>query len=411
MGLQKPRLDFYFKLALAAYTAAQLGSFAFTSASVPNNPELQEAMAWTRELGLGMDQVFPAMFASACGVVLAFVLVFAVQETVEWRRFLNPDSMCWQCLWLSISFFAQTVATAGFVPITRTLARSGDCTHDAATGLYWLDALNGTEAAPVPESSKLRCFTVEHWMRYAGPGLLLFTLFVALSARLMRAGGELGQLEFSWTSPCSWAGDGKKADTYRHPLCARDSTHEMLTVATKCVAVLASTFLGSIYPTVVAIVFVAMGMMMLGVTLWVPPYFGEAGGSPAVKSCADRARVLRSRANRLRCAVDVALLWTFACMLAACLVQRKGADSSVMLRVLPACTAVFLAGGYFLPSFVRCCHRRQAGVPHQPAGGREGEDEGAYEHKSPQSRWRGCGRCWRRQQVGAVQRGQVYQRV
>ena len=366
MGLRKPQLDFYFRLALAVYTAAQLGSFAFTSASVPDSPELQEAMAWTRELGLGVDQVFPAMFASTCGIVVVFVLILSTQETMEWRKFLNPQKSSWQYLWIGVSVFVQVVATAGFIPITRTLARSGDCTRDDATGLYWLDALNGTDADPVPEATKLQCFTIEHWTRYAGPGLVLFVLFVVLSARLMRAGGELGKLEFSWANPFSWAGDSKQAAAHQHALSARDSAHETLTVASKCVAVLASTFLGTIYPTLVAAIFVAVGMVMVGVTLRVPPYFGtgEADASPILESCAGRMRVLESRANRMRCAVDMALLWTFVCMLAACLMQRDGDASSMMLRVLPACTVVFLATGYWLPSCVRGCRRREQVAVH-----------------------------------------------
>ena len=137
-------------------------------------------------------------------------------------------------------------------------------------------------------------------------------------------------------------------------------------MASKCVAVLASTFLGTIYPTLVAAIFVAVGMVMVGVTLRVPPYFGtgEADASPIIEGCADWTRVLESRANRMRCAMDMALLWTFVCMLAACLMQRDGDASSMMLRVLPACTVVFLATGYWLPSCVRGCRRREQVAVH-----------------------------------------------
>lgn len=367
MGLQKPRLDFYVKATVAAYTTLQLASFAFSEATIPSSPELQEAFAWTRELGLGSDRVFPIMFASACSVVVALVLVFAAQEQVEWQKFLNPQNNKWQYLWLGISLFAQTMATVAFIPLCRTLARSGDCTIDEATGRYWLDALNGTETAPTPESTKLECFTAAHLTRYAGPGFVLSVLFTVLSARLIRAGGELGNIEMALANPLACASDGRKVAAHEHALSACSLKHDMFSLFSKTVAVLASTYFGTRHPTVVAGVFVGVGLATLGVTLRFPPYFGRHDGSPA----------LRSGANRVRCAVDLGLLWVFVCMLAACLVQSDdggsasadgsddGASDDVMLRVLPACVVVFLVGGYWLPS-VRCCARQRVGVTQEP---------------------------------------------
>ena len=154
MGLRKPWLDFHIKVAVAIYTAVQFGSFAFNDATVPTHPELQDTLAWTRELGMGTG-IFSLMFLTACSMVAIFLLVMIVQEMIEWRMFLHPKNDGWQKLWLGASIFAQTMATVGFIPLCRTLVRSGDCTIDESTGLYWLDALNGTKLNPVPEADKL----------------------------------------------------------------------------------------------------------------------------------------------------------------------------------------------------------------------------------------------------------------
>ena len=124
------------------------------------------------------------MFATAVVVVLLFLLAFSVQESLEFRKFVEPDKGWLQKLWLVTSTYVQTAATALFVPLCRTLARSGDCTYDDVTGRSWLDALNNT-------SSAIECFSAYHWLVYAGPGLILFVLFVSQSVRLMRAGAEL----------------------------------------------------------------------------------------------------------------------------------------------------------------------------------------------------------------------------
>ena len=145
MQLTKPMLDFRFKAVLLTYTTVQLASFGFNEATVPENKELHEALAWTRELGVSAEGLFPAMFASACGVVIVFIVVMLTQEAVEWKKFTQPNSKAWKYLWLAMSIFTQLMATALFVPVCRTLVRAGDCTHDRETGRWWLDAMAVSE--------------------------------------------------------------------------------------------------------------------------------------------------------------------------------------------------------------------------------------------------------------------------
>ena len=97
----------------------------------------------------------------------------------------------------------------------------------------------------------MECFRGIHWL-YVGIGSTLFLVYVGLSARLMRAGGELQNIEVVWYNPLNWRGDSKKRMPYKHALSVSMNEHAMGTVAIKTVAVLSTTFLGTMHPTAVA---------------------------------------------------------------------------------------------------------------------------------------------------------------
>ena len=98
----------------------------------------------------------------------------------------------------------------------------------------------------------MECFRGIHWL-YVGSGSTLFLVYVGLSARLMRAGGELQNIEVV-CNPFNWRGDSKKRMPYKHALSVATNEHAMGTVAIKTVAVLSTTFLGTMHPTAVATV-------------------------------------------------------------------------------------------------------------------------------------------------------------
>lgn len=79
-------------------------------------------------------------------------------------------------------------------------------------------------------------------------------LFVAISARLMRVGGELQNIEIRFRNPLDCRGDCRKIMPYQHRLSTVNTEHASGTVAIKTVAVLAHTYMGTNYPTVVAVV-------------------------------------------------------------------------------------------------------------------------------------------------------------
>ena len=130
----KPRLDYTVKAAKELVTTAQLASFGFTAASVPEQKELREAMEWVRHLGISTEGLFPPMFAAACVAVVLFAVIAVVQESVEAWKFVRPQSKALKFLWLAMSAYSEAISTVCFVPLCQMLARAGDCTYDRGFG-------------------------------------------------------------------------------------------------------------------------------------------------------------------------------------------------------------------------------------------------------------------------------------
>ena len=74
---------------------------------------------------------------------------------------------------------------------------------------------------------------------------------------------------------------------------------------------------------------VVLGVLLLGVTLKYPPYFGRGGadesGTSVRKSDKRKSKrwYQRTGANRLRVAIDLGVLWTYICALVAILLHTN----------------------------------------------------------------------------------------
>ena len=98
----------------------------------------------------------------------------------------------------------------------------------------------------------LECFQGLHWL-YLIPGCILFVVFVGFSARLIRVGGELKNVELT-KNIFDWRGDSRKLSAYKHALSARSTTLACGTVTIKTVTVLATIYFGTVDPVTVATV-------------------------------------------------------------------------------------------------------------------------------------------------------------
>jgi len=84
---------------------------------------------------------------------------------------------------------------------------------------------------------------------------------------------------------------------------------------------------------------VVLGVLLLGVTLKYPPYFGRGGadesGTSVRKSDKRKSDKRKSKrwyqrtgANRLRVAIDLGVLWTYICALVAILLHTNTSNES-----------------------------------------------------------------------------------
>ena len=94
---------------------------------------------------------------------------------------------------------------------------------------------------------------------------------------------------------------------------------------------------------------------MLGTTLTHPPYFANGGSD-------EEGSTWQSTANRLRCAVDSATLWIYACSLAAAVLASDGAAGVFSRTSLGCCRHLELINVLFLCRWLGRFRRRSSGV-------------------------------------------------
>ena len=75
---------------------------------------------------------------------------------------------------------------------------------------------------------------------------------------------------------------------------------------------------------------VVLGVLLLGVTLKYPPYFGRGGTDESDTADENNSKrwYQRSGANRLRVAIDLAVLWTYICALVAVVAHTSSTSTS-----------------------------------------------------------------------------------
>jgi hypothetical protein len=120
----------------------------------------------------------------------------------------------------------------------------------------------------------------------------------------------------------------------------------------KCIAVLVTTFFGSKHPISVMAFMIGASLSLFLLTLRWPPFFGPGGRIDGVD-------VLTSRPNRVRCAIDLALVHCFACAFLAVMTQSHWRSQCVvdpnviMMRVFPATLPLVLLFSYrVVPTFM-----------------------------------------------------------
>ena len=288
------------RLAVMVFTALQFASFAFTPQTLPTvSQEFRDAVGFMQNIVLlSSADMFAASFVATQGCVGALLAVMLVQESVEFAKFRSPERKAWQFLWLALSGFAGVCVTVFFVPITKMLLRAVDCTR--VDGAWSLDALQ-PEAGAAPGSGSgsldgggggdgggMECWAGEHWV-YVLSATMAFAVYVAISLRLLRVGGELGSLEVR-RNVFDWSGDAQRKLPREHPLSFQNPTHGTVTSAGKLLVVAAQVLFGTNHPAKTMAFMLCVFAGLCAASFRYPPYYGAL-------------------ANRGRHFLDFAVLW------------------------------------------------------------------------------------------------------
>ena len=153
--------------------------------------------------------------------VLLLLIIYMVQDSVEWKNFLNPHNRLWSVLYGAMSGFCMLVTLVGFIPIITICTRAVDCTRcPSCTDFLWFedvkfkDPSNTTTAcitgfpamcgnlttSPsncvlfLDGDSRIRCWSLEHIFKVIVPAVVLFVVYIPIALRFIRVRGELHAL-------------------------------------------------------------------------------------------------------------------------------------------------------------------------------------------------------------------------
>ena len=152
--------------------------------------------------------------------VLLLVIIYGVQNHVEWKTFLYPDNRVWSLLYGAMSGFCMLVTLCGFIPITLIITRAIDCTRCPSCKNYlflpdveWVNnsntnatcetgfpALCGNRTSNLgcvlflDADSRIQCWGAQHFLQVILPAIILFLAYMPIALRFIRVRGELQAL-------------------------------------------------------------------------------------------------------------------------------------------------------------------------------------------------------------------------
>ena len=264
--------------------------------------------------------IFAWLIWACAGLVGALVLVVLLCDLLKRCAFIRQRAKRYVVLLGLFGVFAQFVTQPAFIPVLHTLARSLHCRYEDDSTWRWMlsSAATGNSSNATlggsPDDDWSECWAGEH-LYIAPVGGLCLILYVALSIRLLRVGGELKLLNVRLGHLCSvrqWCSEDERLDMpHRHPFSMRNPRHRLLMMLLKACAVLGLMFLSEDWPQRFYGSLTAVSFLLLWLSLLRrrAPYHGE-------------------RANRLRAALDFALLATFGGALVVLLLREAALNDA-----------------------------------------------------------------------------------
>ena len=110
-------LQYATALGFLAIDVGQVLAFGFAASTPPSLAPVAQELEHLQDFGL--DAVsYRLVFGAALSIVAASVVVFFVQEHVEVRAFVEPESR-FPLLFLAMGGFLSTLAGPGFMPVLK----------------------------------------------------------------------------------------------------------------------------------------------------------------------------------------------------------------------------------------------------------------------------------------------------
>eukprot|EP00854_Cymbomonas_tetramitiformis_P003570 gene3570-4498_t len=292
-----PWFTLYGSILTLAVTAIQLFTYAFQPASTPESYEtLVETL---RDLNKLEHVSISTQALLWLGVLLVaiFWAIILIQEAVEWRKFMHPDSQISSLTFTAFDILCQLYSGVLYFPLLELFASMTDCIHDS----------EGSGRIVLAADRQVECWTSGrsgHLIAYALPSAAAAAIYVPMVYRFLRVRKNLSALE-GCVNPLDMRKD--LVDTPHledrppaHPLEPVDVLQETGLVFLKSVVLLANVFLTK-YANVTALITLVVGVQLVWLTTFRPAY---SNGTANIAHLAVNGGVCYTYLVGALCAVD-----------------------------------------------------------------------------------------------------------
>ncbi|GMH97248.1 hypothetical protein TrVE_jg6322 [Triparma verrucosa] len=213
----------------------------------------------------GFNYLF--VFVGCCSIVTSFLIAFVVQEWVEFKKFMEPNSKALHALWGFLSalceacsgFFAVPILTyllkmlkceerAGELYVVATLAEAetgNDDDDDAGMGEATIDLSGGLSG----DYDEIICWQGDHLV-YTVLALFACALYLPMAVRFIRVDKKLDCIEAK-TNFFDWKSDTVMLEERHHAFSLIDTTAERASFMVGVLLTTVSTFVDSDFAGVV----------------------------------------------------------------------------------------------------------------------------------------------------------------
>jgi len=250
---------------------AQRCSFAFKIIQIPTwyedlQARLEEASDFFVVLDYFFDWKFQYTILVAFWAIITFVISFAIQESIEMKKFIHPKSKLYNGMWGFLSGTCALFSGVLVIPITGILMKIFKCEeHDIdpsnKTGLFL--------SASLERGEDLKCWEDSH-LYYAIFGGTSLIGYIPIALRFIRVDKKLENLEVK-RNFFDWKGDIIGQEDRKHEMSLKDTKAERASFVVGSLLAMCGTFIEDEFVNGV-FDFVVQSVFVLTILIY-PSYF------------------------------------------------------------------------------------------------------------------------------------------